>query len=83
MSKWDKGELTKLYIEDGMTLEEIGSLKGVSRERVRQVMEGYGIKREHLDKPKTCQACRGLGYVEFEHGLIRLPCKACNATSPV
>ena len=78
MSKWDKTELTKLYIDEGMTLEEIGSIKGVSRERVRQVMEGFGIKREHLDKPKTCQVCQGKRYVEFEYGLIRMPCKACN-----
>jgi hypothetical protein len=78
MSKWSKEELTKLYVTDGMTLEEIGELKGVSRERVRQVMEGFGIKREHLDKSKVCQVCFGKGYREFEHGLIRLPCKACN-----
>lgn len=83
MSKWDKDELRKLYIDDGLTLEDIGEIKGVSRERVRQVMEGFKIKREHLDKPKICQVCQGKGFVEFEHGLIRLPCKACYAKSAI
>ena len=25
----------------------------------------------------TCDRCAGLGYIEHEHGLIRLPCPVC------
>ena len=27
-----------------------------------------------------CPECNGLGYKEFEHGLIRLQCKKCKGT---
>ena len=46
MSKWNKEELRTLY--EKYTLEEIGLQKGVTRERVRQVMERFGIPRNTL-----------------------------------
>ncbi len=47
-SKWNRLELEQLYIKEGKTLAEIGALKGgVSRERIRQVMESLGIPRCH------------------------------------
>lgn len=30
-----------------------------------------------------CPDCQGNGYREFEHGLIRLPCKKCKSTGYV
>jgi len=41
--KWNKEELKTLY--ETHTLEEIGNKFDVSRERVRQVMNHFGIKR--------------------------------------
>lgn len=29
---------------------------------------------------KQCSQCKGLRYVEYEHGLIRLPCRNCQGT---
>ena len=43
MPKWNKEELERLY--ETLTLEEIGIKFGVSRERIRQVMEKFGIER--------------------------------------
>lgn len=43
---WNKEELTELYCKKGMTLAEIGKVKGVTRERVRQCMELYKIPRD-------------------------------------
>lgn len=34
-------------------------------------------------KRYKCRDCRGLGYKEYEHGLIRLPCQRCNGTGVV
>ena len=42
---WDKRELNQLYNVEGKTLQEIGDMRGVSRERVRQVMEKFGLTR--------------------------------------
>ena len=30
-----------------------------------------------------CEDCEGLGYKEYEHGLIRLPCRECNGTGEI
>ena len=38
-------ELARLYHSDQQTLQQIGDMFGISRERVRQVMEKRGIKR--------------------------------------
>ena len=101
---WNKEELERLY--ETQTLEEIGQLYGVSRERIRQVMDKFGIKRrasnpvkgsklskmEYPDptteeiakvcedirnKKVTCSVCGDKGYIEYEHGLIQMPCKEC------
>lgn len=37
--------LSKLYNEEGKSLQEIGNLFGVSRERIRQIMEGFNLTR--------------------------------------
>jgi len=42
-NKWTKEELEILY--ETQTLEQIGQKFGVSRERIRQVMDKFGIKR--------------------------------------
>lgn len=30
-----------------------------------------------------CPACKGLGYLEFEHGLIRISCSYCKGTGEI
>lgn len=35
----------------------------------------------HKTKRFECEQCHGLGYKEFESGLIRTPCKRCDGTS--
>ena len=45
---WDKEELTRLYWTENKTLQQIGDLYGVARERVKQVMERYSIPRRRL-----------------------------------
>jgi len=40
---WDREKLTILYHKDGLTLQSIGDMYGVSRERIRQVMKRLGI----------------------------------------
>ena len=42
---WSRGKLDILYNKDKKTLQEIGDLYGVSRERIRQVMEEFGLAR--------------------------------------
>ncbi|MBA7579045.1 hypothetical protein ES708_20911 [subsurface metagenome] len=43
---WDKEELTHLYWAEDKTLQQIGNLFGVTRERVKQVMERFSIPRK-------------------------------------
>ena len=38
--------LSNLYYVEDKTLQEIGNIYGVSRERVRQWMEGWGLSRD-------------------------------------
>ena len=89
---WNKEELELLY--ETLTLEEIGQKYGVSRERVRQVMDKFKIKRrapnpqagigknrkaEVTDQVAipVCPDCRGRGFIEYNHGLIQMPCGKC------
>lgn len=43
---WNKEELNRLYWSEDKSLQQIGDLFGVTRERVRQVMERYSIPRK-------------------------------------
>lgn len=43
--KWNKETLDKLYNVEGRTLQEIGDLYSVTRERIRQVMSKFGLVR--------------------------------------
>jgi len=83
-NKWDKEELTRLYVEDGLTLEAIGQRYGVSRERVRQVVEKFGLKRHVSNREPEimltviCPDCNGKGFRELDKaGLIRVACRKC------
>ena len=48
--EWNKERLTELYWEDGKTLDDIGKIYGVTRERVRQIMSKFGIPRTNNRK---------------------------------
>ena len=50
---WNKDVLSKLYWEDGKTLQELGEIYGVTRERVRQVMKGFNIPTSHTRPHKN------------------------------
>lgn len=41
----NKDNLIELYYGEAKTLEEIGNLYGVTRERIRQIMEKFGLPR--------------------------------------
>ena len=43
-SRWMRPELERLYIEEDRTLEEIGKMFGVSRQRVHQVVSACGLR---------------------------------------
>ncbi len=58
---WSRSRLDILYNVDGRTLQEIGDLYGVSRERVRQVMEGFGLARG-LNREKG----KSMGYAPYK-----------------
>jgi len=40
-----KETLTILYYWEGYTMEEIGKMFGITKERVRQIMQKNGLKR--------------------------------------
>jgi hypothetical protein len=46
--------LLKMYM-DGMTLQEIGDMHGVSRERIRQLIKPFGYKKPYIEKPKKSE----------------------------
>jgi len=41
----ERKELARMYYDENMTLQQIGDVFGVTRERVRQVMENYNLPR--------------------------------------
>jgi len=53
VTNWNKEQLIQLYYHDNKTLQEIGNLFGVSRERVRQIMERFSIQRYKKGKYST------------------------------
>lgn len=42
----NKEELARLYYTEGKTLQEIGKIYDLSRERIRQIMESYNLPRD-------------------------------------
>jgi len=42
----EKKDLEEMYYQQHLTLREIGEHYGVCRERIRQIMEEFGIKRD-------------------------------------
>lgn len=51
-------EAMKTLYRDGATLEEIGAVYGVTRERARQVIAGTATRGTGLDPIKTINVCR-------------------------
>lgn len=42
-----------------------------------------GVKQKWHRVSVKCRVCHGLDYVEYEAGLIRLPCRRCRGTGRV
>lgn len=64
--------MTKLYQDEGKTLQDIGDLFGVSRERVRQVMARFGIPRSSFRTHKNryqSERCDGLQFQTLDEYL--------------
>jgi len=73
-SRWVKSELEKLYTEEGRTLEEIGEMFGVSKQRVHQVVRGYELhKPPRQHKPRKSLRLRKYNSLDeyFAHSSIR------------
>lgn len=50
---WSREQVARLYCDEDKTLQQIGNILGVTRERVRQVMDGYSIpRRKDWDRHK-------------------------------
>ena len=54
-----KKKISNLYYKQGKTLQEIGDFYGLSRQRIAQLMEGWGL-------PRNTQRARASG-VQFQY----------------
>jgi len=54
-----KEALERAYWQEGLTMEQIGRILGVTKERVRQIMEKLGIPRRYPPRERTrfCPNC--------------------------
>lgn len=48
--------MARLYVEDGLTLAEIGERYGISRERVRQIIKPFGLEAHYGRRRKEGRA---------------------------
>lgn len=65
-----KDILNDLYNKQGKTLKEIGQIYSITRERVRQIMESFGIKRNRF-RPHKQPHKRFFIYNSLEEYLLR------------
>lgn len=77
VSTWKKEQLQQ-WLDEGKTLEEIGKMKDVSKQRVSQKIKEFGIKpnlpeSKVKSKPK-CPKCNDRGFIELNHGLVMKAC---------
>ena len=93
--KISKDELIALYYQEEKTLQEIGNLRGISRERVRQIMEKFYLPRNKKRAGKVkfqtieqyLQYIKESGRKEYRGTLVKLVvsdqsfCKECGATA--
>lgn len=62
-------EMARLYVEQGLTLQEIGDRYGITRERVRQLIKPFGLEG-HYGRRKREERVRMLmeAYARIESG---------------
>jgi hypothetical protein len=66
-----EAEIRRLRFDEGWTLQEIGTKYGISRERVRQIIDGQ------QQDPEEKSAQRSVMYAIKSGRLTRLPCRVC------
>lgn len=56
----ERGEQMKSSYLSGLTLEQIGQIHGVTRERVRQILAKHGVKGQHSGRTKAIAERRAI-----------------------
>jgi len=70
---WNKEILTKLYWEDSKTLEEIGTIYGVTHQRIAEVMNKLEIPRSRKRTKKSSVIRREIKYKDVDELLKNYP----------
>lgn len=71
-----------LYVDEKKTLQEIGDIYQVSRERVRQVMNKAGIPRRKIRSDARCHYCHSLLSETLDPYFKGVRCSFCNEVRP-
>jgi len=58
-------DIEKMYRFEGQTLQEIGDYYGISRERVRQIMEAHDVNRRHFYSVRLPYGFRMMDYYKY------------------
>lgn len=73
-----KKELTKLYVKEYLTMEEIGKLYGVSRQAICLLSKKYNVKAQDGERP-LCSCCKcGKKYRAYRRDLKRNKSNYCS-----
>ena len=70
---WNKEILTRLYWEDGKTLEDIGTIYGVTHQRIAEVMDKFEIPRSRNRTKKSSIVPMELKYKNVDELLKNYP----------
>ncbi len=70
-------EVVRLHVEERLTLQSIGDLLGISRERCRQIVRRAGVT---LDVTARVRAERWAE--QYRDGYVEVVCEQCGETAP-